>query len=383
MTRVSIEGENWLIDGVPTHRGREYRGTSIEGLLMNSRMANGLFDDENPNTRHLWSYPDTNVWDADRNTDELIQMLPVYRSHGLDAICVNLQGASPLGYYRSDEESFKDLMQRVHARQPGAHRNQIWADLPDVTSQPWNSGALNPDGSMKSDFLSRAERLLKAVDEAGLVAVLGIFYFGQDERVGDEQGVKTAVRNVCEWVLATGLENVVIEVNNECDIPRYEHEILQPPRVHELIELAKLVQSDAKRLLVGTSFTRRMTPPDPVISASDFILLHGNGITDPPEIGEKVRAVRESNAYRGQPIAFNEDDHFDFDKPVNNFTVALANRAGWGFFGPGPGAGGRPAYGDYSAGYQNPPINWGLNDDRKKGFFRMLSEVTGQSPCIH
>ena len=52
MTKVSIEGEKWLIDGAPTHRGREYRGVSIEGLLMNSRMANGLFDDENPYTRH-------------------------------------------------------------------------------------------------------------------------------------------------------------------------------------------------------------------------------------------------------------------------------------------------------------------------------------------
>ena len=95
-----------------------------------------------------------------------------------------------------------------------------------------------------------------------------------------------------------------------------------------------------------------------------------------------MRAVRESSAYHGQPIAFNEDDHFDFDKPVNNFSVALENRAGWGFFDPGPGAGGLPAYGDYSAGYQNPPINWGLNNDRKKGFFRMLSEVTGQSPDL-
>ena len=101
MTKVSIEGDKWLIDGVPTHRGREYRGASIEGLLMNSRMANGLFDDDNPYTRHLWSYPDTHEWDPDRNTDELIQMLPVYRSHGLDAICVNLQGASPLGFESS------------------------------------------------------------------------------------------------------------------------------------------------------------------------------------------------------------------------------------------------------------------------------------------
>ena len=76
MTKIEIDGENWLINGRPTHQGRSFRGTSVEGLLMNSRMANGLFDDANPLTRDLWNYPDTGTWDPDRNTNELIAMLP-------------------------------------------------------------------------------------------------------------------------------------------------------------------------------------------------------------------------------------------------------------------------------------------------------------------
>ncbi len=380
MTTVEIDGENWLIDGRPTHEGRSFRGGSVEGLLMNSRMANGLFDDLNPLTRGLWSYPDTGEWDPDRNTDELIAMLPTYRAHGLDAVCVNLQGASPLGYYRSDEEGLADLRSRIHTDHPDATDEEIWKGVPGVESQPWDSGALAPDGSLRPDFMARAERLLKAVDEVGMVTVLGIYYFGQDERVRDETAVKRAVEESCSWVLESGFKNVVIEINNECDIPRYEHEILTPDRVHELIALAKSVKHQGERLLVGTSFTRRMRPPDAVIGEADFILLHGNGVTDPPVIGEKVKAVRDAATYRGQPIAFNEDDHFDFDQPVNNFAMALESRAGWGFFDPGPGAGGSAAYGDYSAGYQNPPVNWGLNDDRKRGFFEMLSEVTGERP---
>ena len=43
-------------------------------------MANAVFDDDNPLTRHLWSYPDTNSWDAKRNTAELVKMLPLYAS---------------------------------------------------------------------------------------------------------------------------------------------------------------------------------------------------------------------------------------------------------------------------------------------------------------
>ncbi len=378
MTTVEIDGENWLVNGKVTHEGREFRGGSVEGLLLNSRMANGLFDDANPFTRDLWKYPDTGEWDAERNTDELIAMLPGYRSHGLDAVCVNLQGASPLGYYRSDEEGLADLIGRIHAQHPGASEEEIWRGLPDTASQPWDSGAINPDGTLRPDFMARAKRLLRAIDDAGMVTILGIFYFGQDERVQDEDAVKRAVEESCSWVMENGFKNVVIEVNNEVDVPRYEHEILMPDRVHELVELAKSVEQAGDRLLVGTSFTRRMRPTEAVIGESDFILLHGNGISDPPEIGEKVDAVRQASTYRGQPIVFNEDDNFNFEQPVNNFAVALKNRAGWGFFDPGPGAGGFAAYGNYSDGYQNPPINWGLNDDRKRGFFKMLGEVTGE-----
>lgn len=382
MTTVEIDCENWLINGRPTHAGREFRGGSVEGLLLNSRMANGLFDDANPLTRDLWKYPDTRAWDPERNTNELIDMLPVYRSHGLDAICVNLQGASPLGYYRSDESGLADLISRIHTDHPDATEEEIWRGVPGTVSQPWNSGALNPDGSLRPDFMARAERLLRAIDDAGMATVLGIYYFGQDERVQDESAVIHAVEESCSWVLAQGFENVVIEVNNESDVPRYEHEILMPDRVHELIAVAKSVSLGGKRLLAGTSFTRRMRPTDAVITESDFVLLHGNGLTDPAEIGEKVDAVRAADTYRGQPVLFNEDDHFDFDRPENNFAVALAHRAGWGFFDPGPGAGGSAAYGDYSAGYQNPPINWGLNDDRKRGFFAMLSEAVGERPGV-
>ena len=65
-----------------------------------------------------------------------------------------------------------------------------------------------------------------------MVVVLGLFYFGQDERLQNEEAIKSAVRNACEWILSSGYENVVIEINNECSVPKYEHELLRPHRVH-------------------------------------------------------------------------------------------------------------------------------------------------------
>jgi len=81
-----------------------------------------------------------------------------------------------------------------------------------------------------------------------------------------------------------------------------------------------------------------------------------------------VAKARALPAYRPMPILFNEDDHFEFEKPLNNFTAALSVYASWGYFDPGQS--------NYIDGYQCPPVNWGINTDRKRAFFRLVREVT-------
>jgi hypothetical protein len=375
-TEISLEGDKFLVNGTPTNEAITFRGVSMEGLMMNSRMANAVFDDDNEFTRHLWAYPDNEKWDADRNTNELIEMLPTYKSKGLSCIDVNLQGASPLGYYKSSPEGLSDLMARIQTKFPDATEPKIWTGLPGTRSQPWNSGAFTENGDLKPAFMKRVAKVIEAADEIGMIVCLGLFYFGQDERISDEKSVKTAVEKATTWVLAKGYTNVLLEINNECDVPLYEHEILCPDRVHELINLAKSISKDGARLLVSTSFTRRMVPTEKVIESSDFILLHGNGMHDPVEITNRVQETRNANSYKGQPIFFNEDDHFEFENESNNFVAAIEQRAGWGFFDPGPGAGGTAAYGNYVDGYQNPPINWTINTPRKESFFWILSKLT-------
>jgi hypothetical protein len=72
-TEVTIVGNQFHINGVPAYQGRTWttaKGEAfpVEGLLMNSRMVQGIFDDLNPQTRGQWAYPDTKQWDPDRNT---------------------------------------------------------------------------------------------------------------------------------------------------------------------------------------------------------------------------------------------------------------------------------------------------------------------------
>ena len=341
---------------------------------MNSRMTNAVFDDENPVTRHLWAYPDTGEWDPDRNTDEFVAQLPIYRAHGLLAVTVNLQGGSPTGYYR--EPLFREVKEDLGIT---ATDDEIWAGLPNPESQPWHNSAFNPDGSLKHEFCKRTKRIIAACDQLGMVVILGYFYFGQDERLKDEAAVCRGVDDATRWVLGSGYGNVLIEINNEANVLRYEHEILQPHRVAELIERAQSIMLNGRRLLVGTSYGGGRVPDDDVVAASDYIMVHGNGVTEPPRIAEMVVETRALPSYSPKPILFTEDDHFDFDKPENNFLSALSACASWGYFDPGDAAGGRSEFGDYRDGYQNIPVNWGVNTPRKRGFFDLLAEVTGHA----
>ncbi|RMD85012.1 MAG: hypothetical protein D6820_00430, partial [Lentisphaerae bacterium] len=95
-TTIAIEGNRFYINGKPTYEGRLWQGLPIEGLLFNSRMIQGIFDDECEETRKLWAYPDTGEWDPERNTRELCAALPEYRRHGLLGITVGMQGGGSI-----------------------------------------------------------------------------------------------------------------------------------------------------------------------------------------------------------------------------------------------------------------------------------------------
>jgi hypothetical protein len=370
-TSVSIHDEAWVINGEATYLGQSFRDWRIEGLLLNSRMVNAIFDDENEHTRFLWHYPDSGMWDPERNVQEFLAAMPAYRAHGLLAMTLNLQGGAPSGYYR--ESDF-----RAHLAAMGVEISdeQLWAGVPGPQSQPWHNSTFDATGKLKPPYLDRLTRILDQADALGMVIILGLFYQGQDERLRDEAAVRRAVDNACTWVLAEGYTNVVIEINNECNT-RYEHEILQPGRVHELIAQAKAITHEGRRLLVSTSYGGGgWIPSEAVAEVADFLLVHGNGISDPQQIANVVDRCRALNSYTPKPILFNEDDHFGFDQAENNFTAALSRYASWGYFDPGAGAGGQVAFGNYQDGYQLIPAHWGINTARKREFFAFLKRVT-------
>jgi hypothetical protein len=333
-TSVSIQEEQFFINNEITYKDRYWKGNKIEGLLFNSRMVQGIFDDLNRDTRDNFKYPDTNKWDAERNTEEFVAAMSDWKDHGLLSFTLNLQGGSPLGY--------------------GNHG--------------WINSTFDSVGNLRKDYINRLEKILEKSNELGMVVILGYFYFGQDEQLKDEQAVLNAVDNITKWILEKGYKNIMVEINNECDI-KYDHAILQSERVHELI---KRVQNlSANKLLVSTSYSGNKIPSSEIIATSDFVLLHGNGVRDPERIKEMVSLVRESKSYSPKPIVFNEDDHFDFDKESYNLLSATESYASWGYFDF------RMKGEDYNSGFQSVPVDWKISSDRKKAFFNKLKEITG------
>ncbi len=338
-TEVSIKGDAFYINGRPTYEGRYWNDHKIEGLLMNSRMVQGVFDDisGSADAAERFAYSDTGKWDADRNTAEFVAAMEEWHSYGLLAFTLNLQGGSPMGY--------------------GGNVGFV-------------NSAFDKDGTFRSDYKARVAKIIERADELGMVVMLGCFYQGQDQYLDDEAAVYRAVREATEWVLESGYLNVMIEINNECDVKAYDHEILKVANVHALIDYSKSITRDGRRLLVSTSLKGCSIPTEEIAASSDYILIHGNGMKKADQMRKAIKNTRALKSYTPKPIVVNEDDNYNFDSQFANIAIAAEDYASWGFF-------------DYrregdaaSDGFQSVPVDWTISSARKKAFFNYVKRIT-------
>jgi hypothetical protein len=349
MTQVSISGTSFYIDGEPTYPGRTFEGRRVEGLLLNSRMVQAIFDDETPETAAHWRYPDTGTWDPDRNTDEFCAALPEYRRRGLLAVTVGLRGGGA-----------------IYA--PGIYDRYV-------------NSAFRPDGSLKPAYLDRLRRVLAAADRAGMVVIVNYFYWRQASRFVSDETVRQATRAITGWLLQTGFQDIIVDVRNE--IGRGDG-LLQSGGIHELVEMIQGMTLDGRRLLVGVStHPREHLPPGRWTELVDVFMPHGND-SQPEELCDQLRAFKQSTPFlaRPRPILINEDS-----MDVRSLDVAVGEYASWGFYCQGYGSGYKDSRWDWTehgrassyedlSGFQTPPVNWSINTDLKRAFFRRVSEIT-------
>ena len=365
MTQLGISGTEFLIDGQPTYAGRTFEGHKVQGLLFNVRAVQATFDDANPETRKLWAYPDTGVWDPDRNTREFCAALSTWRDHGVLAFTINLQGGGPLY-------------------------------VPEIY-QNYDNDGFSPEGDLKPAYAERIERVLACADELGMVAIVGIFYWVILRRMEGQGGpdqyrtIWRAAHSALEFLEGTGRQNILVEIANEIEVVVHRTGMDLFTYEGQAGMVAELKRSHP-RLPISTSHMARSVSPengipaDSLIEAVDYVLIHGNG-TRSEELASKIQALKAMPVFEAnpKPVLINEDS-----PAVPNMEAAWTNYVSWGYYDQGWAGQGPDPYEWYAplprfvdrpfeelTGFQTPPVNWGINSPFKKAFFGRVKEITG------
>lgn len=273
--RVAIVGDQWLINGAVT-----YAGTQAEGLLMNVRMVNAVFEDQH-----------RPQFDAEANTENFVARIPEYVAHGIRAFTLCLQGGNP-GYEGALNSAF------------------------------------NQDGTLREGYLGRVERVIRAAACEGALIILGCYYQRQDQLLINAQAVRTGVINTVIWIKDRGFTNVVLEIANEFGHVGFDHALLKTPE--GIAELLKLAKATHPGLLVSASGKGDGKFPKAVAEASDFLLIHFN-TTRLEDYSERIQALK----IYGKPIICNEDERFGA-AGVLAVESCFANRASWGLMTVNP-----------------------------------------------
>lgn len=283
---LSIEGENFLINGKLTYSEIPGCDSRMHGLLMNARLIQGIFDDKaDPARFNRFGL----TFSPEENTDALIAALPDWYQYGLRCFTVGLQGGGPC----------------------------FTVDNNAIENNPFSPDGLQIDPA----YLARLTRLLNAADELGMVVIVSALYCGQIRHLDGAQAVINAIRTTARWLRKGGWKNVIFEPANEYDIDRYDgYPIVQ---THQgMVALLDLARHESG-LPVGCSGGGGTLDPE-VARASDVIIFHGNGQP------RQAMANLIANARKwapGKPILCNEDS-----QAITNMQVCMDHHASWGYY---------------------------------------------------
>jgi hypothetical protein len=349
-TQLALDGDKFLINNRYTYRGRIWNGRLIEGLLLNSRMIQGIFDDECPETVHNWKYPDTGVWDPDRNTAEFCAALPEYRKHGLLAVTVGLQGGGSIFT-------------------PGTYDHYLMSSF-------------TREGELKDAYVRRLKKVLAAADDVGMIVIVNFFYWRQLNRMNGEKAVSKGIENAAGMLLDSGYRNIMIDLLNEVGIGTDSP--IVPENIHNFLNVARSQTRSGEHIPLGSSAPGGfMNYTDAWLAAEDVTYPHGNGL-ETTELSARLRRLKEHEQIRRhpRPIVINEDSVF-----TNSLDAAISEHVSWGFYCQGYGSDyadlfnwkAKPRETKYAelSGFQTVPVNWNINDAVKRNFFERMKEITG------
>jgi len=272
-TKVSLVDGRWHLNDQMT-----YAGTPAEGLLLNVRMVNSTYEDRNDATR-------PKGFDAEANTDRFIAQIPSYRTAGVRAFTLCLQGGMA-GYEGALNSAFES------------------------------------DGSLRPEYLARVERVIRACDQQGMAVILGLFYQRQSKVLKDDAALRAGVVNTMRWVTERGWKNVLIEIANEYPHRGFAHAMIRDPK--GMASLVRLAKETAPSLLVTSSgYGNGIIHPEVAVEC-DFLTPHFNG-TSVDKIPGRLATLKKF----GKLIVCNEDAKSG-QNAADALRACVANGASYG-----------------------------------------------------
>ncbi len=323
-TKLSIEGNRFLINGQPTYSELPACPAAYRGLLLNARFIQGVFDDRlSPERFHRFG----RTFDAEQNTDALITALPAWYACGLRAFTVGFQGGGPC----------------------------FTLDNGTIDNNPYS-----PDGTaIDPAYLARMRRIIDAADQLGMVVIVSLLYGSQCRFLKQEGAIRRAVQTACSWLRGFAPGNVILEVANEFDFATFDGcpAIQNEASMAELIAMARTASGG---LPVGCSGSGGFFSQI-VAEASDVILVHGNSQSRQQfaNLLKKALAVRPR-----RPVICNEDS-----QALGNLAVALRYGVSWGYYN--------------NMTKQEPPTDWEILPGADAFFARRMAMALGIEPEHH
>lgn len=317
-TKMEIVEDKFYINGKLTYS--EIADCPYQGLLMNARFIQGIYDDKNGLERYQRF---GRTFEPESNTDQMIASLQEWYDTGLRAFTVGLQGGGPC----------------------------FSLPLDSIDNNPYGKDGKEVD----SAYLKRLAKVIDAADEIGMVVIVSLFYGMQSRYLEDDDAVERATHMICRWLGERGDQNVIIEIANEHNTGAYEcHKVLhQENGILRLMEIAKQESGGMPVSCSGTGgyFSER------IAQASDVILIHGNEVTR-NQFYNIIRKAKEIKPAR--PIVTNEDS-----QALSQMGVTFKTGVSWGYYN--------------NMTKQEPPVDWGITKGEDRFFALRLKEyLTGK-----
>jgi len=320
-TVLSIEKTRFRINGQLTYSEIPNCPEKYQGLLMNARFIQGVFDDKKePERFHRFG----RVFDPEQNTNDLAAALPEWYASGLRAFTVGFQGGGP-----------------------------CFTIFGNLQNSPYSA-----DGtSMDERYLTRMARIIEAADELGMVVIVSLFYGHQVKYLQDNEAVAAAVKTACNWLRDQQYTNVIIEIANERDIDPYREKTIlyQEWGVVHLMEIAR---KESGGMPVGCSSTDAGFS-EAIFRHSDVLLIHGNNLSRQKFYNW---ILRTKQCCQDKPILCNEDS-----QALSNMQVALDEGISWGYYN--------------NMTKQEPPAVWGITQGEDAFFAARMAEALGIRTC--